>query len=370
MKKTLRAVIVGVYSPTKEHKARFAEQRGISAFHSLKELVDDSDVVHICTPVSTHEPILTLALERDTFPIVEKPLTGFRGDGTEAFRGDLFPKSEALKAVYDSMERILAAEQRSKATILYAENWVYAPAIQKEREIIEKSGAQILWIKGEQSQSGSHALANSYWKFAGGGVAVCNAIHPLSAALYLKRKEHLAGGDKPIRPLAVSARIHQITRLPGYVDKGHIRTEYHDTEDFAQLHVEFEDGTLADIFGSAILLGGINNRLEIVANNHRTICNINPNNTMQTFNPREEYLQDVYVVEKAGTKQGWLYPAPDEYFSAGYPQEIEAFYRAAAYGEPLESNSTLAADAVCTIFSAYLSAEQDGKKVEIETIRL
>jgi predicted dehydrogenase len=307
-------------------------------------------------------------LERNTFPIVEKPLTGFCGDGSDSFRGDLYSKSEALRTLKSSLQRILAAEQKSKAQILYAENWVYAPTIQKEREIIEKSGAQILWIKGEQSHAGSHALSYGYWESDGGGVAMSNSIHPLSAALYLKRKQGLAGEGKPIRPQAVSARVHEITRLPSYQNKGHIRTEYHDTEDLVQIHLEFEDGTVADVFASAIVLGGIYNRLEVVANNHRTICNINPNDTMQTFNPREDYLKDVYLVEKAGTKQGWSNPAVDEYFSTGYPQEIEAFYRTAAYGEPLESDSTLAVDAVLTIFSAYLSAEQDGKNVPIEQI--
>jgi len=358
--------IVGVFSPTKENRERFAEQRGIPAIDSLDELIDTSDIVHTCTPVSTHEQILTLALERDIFPIVEKPLTGFCGDNSDSFRGDLYSKRKALQAVKASIKRILTVEQKSKASILYAENWVYAPTIQKEREIIEKSGAQILWIKGEQSHSGSAALNSGFWKIAGGGVAACNAIHPLSAALYLKRKEGLTRVGDPILPRSVSARIHEITRLPDYRDQGHLRCEYHDTEDLAQIHVEFEDGTVADIVASAIVLGGINNRLEVVANNHRTLCNINPNNIMQTFNPREDYLKDVYVVEKAGTKQGWLNPAPGEYYSTGYPQEIEAFYRSAAYGDPLESDSILAADAVSTIFSAYLLAEQDGKKVTIE----
>ena len=76
---------------------------------------------------------------------------------------------------------------------------------------------------------------------------------------------------------------------------------------------------------------------------------------------------DVYIVEKSGTKQGWSNPAPDEYFTTGYPQEMEAFYRTAAYGQPLESDSTLAADTLSTLYSAYLSAEQDGKKVSIRT---
>lgn len=40
----------------------------------------------------------------------------------------------------------------------YAENWVYAPAVQKEREILEKSGGYILWLIGDESHSGSNAL--------------------------------------------------------------------------------------------------------------------------------------------------------------------------------------------------------------------
>ncbi|UCF96259.1 MAG: Gfo/Idh/MocA family oxidoreductase [Spirochaetaceae bacterium] len=359
--------IVGVYSPNESHRRSFADSRSIPAADSLEELVDNSTVVHVCTPVSTHESIAIMALERDTYPIVEKPLVGFCGNGSREFRGDRFPKTEVLEAVHTSIERILAAERESRAKILYAENWVFAPAIQKEREILEKSGAQILWIQGEQSHSGSHAKAYGFWKSAGGGVAVANACHPLSAALYLKRKEGLAREGVPIRPRTVSARTHEITRLPGFIDAGHLRKEYHDTEDAAYLHVEFEDGTIADISASALVLGGIYNRLTVAANNHRTICSINPNNSIQTFSPKEEYLQDVYVVEKPGTKQGWSHPAPDEYFSTGYPQEMEAFYRTAAYGDPLESDSTLAADTISTIYSAYLSAERDGRKVEIRT---
>jgi predicted dehydrogenase len=357
--------VSGVYSPNEHHRRSYADQCGIATFDSLEQLFEESTVVHVCTPVATHEAITVMALERNVFPIVEKPLIGFCGDGRRDFRGDRFPKTEVLEAVHGSIDRMLAAEMKSNAKILYAENWVYAPAIQKEREIIEKSGAQILWIQGEQSHSGSHAAQYGFWKVAGGGVAVANVCHPLSAALYLKRKEGLSRKGAPIRPCSVSARVHQITRLPMFIDAGHLRKEYHDTEDVAQLHVEFDDGTLADIFASAIVLGGIYNRFTVAANNHRTICNINPNNAIQTFNPREEYLQDVYVVEKSGTKQGWSHPAPDEGFSTGYPQEIEAFYRTAAYGDPLESDSTLAANTISTIYSAYLSAEQDGRSVEI-----
>jgi len=364
---SVEAEVIGVYSKTRDHRERFAAQRGIKAFNSMEKLIESSDVVHICTPVSTHESIAVMVLERDKFPVVEKPLTGFCGDGTENFRGDTFPKRGVLEAVHSSINRILATERESKAKILYAENWIYAPAIQKEREIIERTGAQILWIHAEQSHSGSHAAANGFWESAGGGVMLGNGCHPVTAALYLKRKEGLSRGKDPIRPSFVSARIHAVTQLQSYLNQDHLRSDYFDIEDFSQLHIDFEDGTIADIFASGIIMGGTHNRLEVAANNHRSICNINPNTAMQTYNPCEEYFQDIYVVENIGTKQGWSNPAPDEDFNTGYPNEMEAFYLTTAYGEPLESHSTLAADAISTIFSGYLSAEQDGKKIQIKT---
>ena len=97
-----------------------------------------------------------------------------------------------------SVERMLEAEQRSKGSILYAENWIYAPAIQREREVLEKTGAQILWMHGEESHSGSHAPSYAHWKYYGGGVMLGKGCHPLTAALYLKRVEGRARDGKPI----------------------------------------------------------------------------------------------------------------------------------------------------------------------------
>jgi predicted dehydrogenase len=359
--------VEGVFATDTEQAASYAKQRGIRAFNSLEELLDKVDVIHVCTPPVAHEPITIAALERDMFAIVEKPLTGYFGDGSEDFNGDTFPKTDALDHSLASIERILEAEKKSKGRILYAENWIYAPSIQKEREIIEKTGAQILWIYGEEAHSGSHATTYAYWKFSGGGVMIGKGCHPLTAALYLKRIEGNARNGKPILPKAVTARTHAITRLPGFEDKGHIRTDYHDIDDFSLMHVVFEDGTIADIFASDILVGGIHNWLQVSANNHRTICNINPNTAMQTYNPVDAYFKDIYVVEKTGTKQGWSNPSPDEDWFTGYPQEIEAFYRTIAYGDVLETTSNLAADCISTIYSAYVSAEKAGAEVPIKT---
>jgi predicted dehydrogenase len=153
--------------------------------------------------------------------------------------------------------------------------------------------------------------------------------------------------------------------MPNYRGEGHLRTTYQDIEDFAMLHIVFEDNTIADIFASELVMGGVHNWIEVNTSNHRTICNINPNNSMQTFTPDEKYYKDVYVVEKTETKQGWSSVSPDESWFAGYQHEMEAFYRSVAFGEPVESNSSLAADAIATIYAGYVSEERKGAEVPI-----
>jgi len=357
--------VVGVHAL--EGADKYAADRGIKRFDSLDAMLDEVDIVHCCTTASSHEEVAVAALKRDKFAVVEKPLTGYFGDGSDGFRGDECPKQPALDHALASIQRMLDAEAASKGRILYAENWVYAPSIQKEREILEKTGAQVLYLHGEEAHSGSHARTYAYWKFSGGGTMIGKGVHPLSAALYLKMVEGRTRDGKPILPAAVSARTHAITRLPGFRDEGHIRSDYYDIDDTSLMHVVFEDGTIADIKASDIVLGGIHNWLEVGTNNHRTVCNINPNTAMQTYNSVEANFNDIYVVEKTGTKQGWSNPSPDEDWFTGYPQEIEAFYRTAAYGDAVESDSRLAANTISTIYSAYISAERKGAEVAIQT---
>jgi len=360
--------VVGVYDADADRAAAFATERGLEVVDSLEALIDACDVVHACVPPVAHEPVAVAALERDTFVIVEKPFTGYFGDGSDDFDGQTFSKEAMLEGALASIQRMLDAEQASQARICYAENFVYAPAIQKEREIIERSGAQILWMNGEEGHAGSHAPTYGTWKFSGGGSLMGKSCHPLSAILYFKRVEGRGRLGEPIRPKAVSARTHRLTASPHYDDKGHLRADYKDGEDFGHIHIVFDDDMVADVFASEILLGGVRNRLEVAANNHRTICNINPNTVMQTYNEREEYFKDIYVVEKTGTKQGWSNPAPDEDYFNGYPNEAEAFYRTVAYGEEPEGSSSLGADTIAVIYSAYLSDERGGAEVPVQTL--
>ena len=365
---SVKVEMAGAYSPTAEHLKAFTSANNIHAFNSVEELIAACDVIHVCTPPVTHEEFVIAALQQNKHVIVEKPFTGYFGDGSDNFNGDTFPKQQGLNHALQSIQNMLAAEKASTGKIMYAENWVYAPAVQKERELLQKTGAQILYIHGEQSHSGSHSSSYGQWKFSGGGSMMGKGCHPLSAAIYFKHVEGKARNGKPIHPKTITARTHSITRMPGFKNEGYIRTSYTDVEDFAMMHIVFEDGTIANLIASELVLGGVHNWIEINTTNHRTICNINPNNSMQSYTPQQKHFDDVYVVEKTETKQGWSNISPDEGWFAGYQHEMDAFYKSAATGSDIESNSSLAADVIATIYAGYVSAENKGAETIIPFI--
>ena len=357
--------VVGVYSRSSKRRRAFADEHGLQGFTTVDGLIEAVDLVSVCTPPYAHAPVAERALELGRHVVVEKPFCGAYGSGRASFRGDRSPKQPLLEEALAACDRVIAAGRRGRANICYAENWVYSPAIQKEREILVKSGGQILWMLGEESHSGSHAPSYGVWAEAGGGSLVGKGCHPLTAALYLKQEEGRASGGRPIRPATVSARTHGLTRERRYRDEGFLRTDYLDVEDYSQVHVVFEDGSVADVFSAEVVLGGISSWIEVRANNHRTRCSLNPIDAVTTYNPREELLEDVYIVEKIGTKQGWSRPAPDEDWMNGYPQQFQDFVEAAVEGREPLCGGLLARDTVAVMYSAYVSAERNGAEVRV-----
>jgi predicted dehydrogenase len=358
--------VVAVTSLTKENREAFGKKHGIEVFDSLDKMLPEVDVVDVCTPGYVHESVSIASFEAGKHVVVEKPFTGYFGpSGDEKFRGNSYSKEKMLEEAIASSRRIIGAALKSKKKLCYAENWVYAPAVQKEAEILAKAKGQILWALGDQSHSGSLSPAYGIWKLSGGGSIVGKSCHPLSAILYLKQVEGMTRDGRPIRPKAVSARTHEITRNLRFINKGFLRTDYHDIEDYCQIHVVFDDEMVADVFASELVMGGVHNWLEIFANNHRTKCNLSPTNAIEHYNPKEEQLAEVYVVEKIGTKQGWSTPAPDENFAFGYPQEIQDFMEAIATGREPKCGMLTASDIVGVLYAAYVSAERRGSEVGV-----
>jgi predicted dehydrogenase len=364
------ARMAGVTSPTPERRDAFARESGATPYPTLAAMLPHIDVVDVCAPPAAHEPVALEAIDAGKHVLIEKPFTGAFGPPRGPVAGHGGGKDKLLKAALGSADRIVSAARHRGVVLAYAENWVYAPAIQKEREIVEKTGAQILWMLGGESHSGSHSPVYGIWRQAGGGSLVGKGCHPLSACLYLKQVEGRARDGRSIRPATVSCRVHEITRLPGFRDRGFLRTDYDDVEDYSQLHVTFGDGTVADVFATELVLGGVHNWLEVFANNHRTTCRLNPVNLLETYNPDAEQFRDVYVVEKIGTKEGWSHPAADEEWQQGFYAELQDFVECCVSGRRPQSGAVVAHDTVATLYAGYVSAERGGAEVPIPVASL
>jgi predicted dehydrogenase len=362
--------LAGVYSIRPDSCRRFGAAYGLAAFDDLETMVEQVDVLDICSPPQAHEQAILAAVQAGKGVICEKPLTGYFGpeDADAQYRGDLDGKQAMLNEVCRRLEKLARAVRDGGVFFGYAENFVYAPSVQKEREIVEKTGAQILRMTGEESHKGSASDTYGIWKMAGGGTLIGKGCHPLTGMLYLKRVEGLARDGRPIRPATVTARTHQITRLPNYRDAGFLRTDYHDVEDCGMMHVVFEDGTVADTLACELALGGIYDYIEVYANNHRTRCRISPTGMVDTYNPAGEQYKDIYLVEKASTQEGWSAAAPDEYFTMGYQNELQDFVTCMAAGRQPASDLELALDTTTTIYAAYVSAENQGRETDIPRI--
>jgi len=204
------AQVVGVTAARPENRDHFAVKHGLRSFASVAEMLPEIDLLDICTPPSSHSQYILEAAAAGKHVIVEKPLTGFYGSPEQ------YDKRQMLHVVVEEARRLRDAVRTAGIILGYAENFVYAPSIQKEREIVEKTRAQILRLVGEESHSGSHSPVYGIWSVQGGGSLIAKGCHPLGAILYLRRKEGIARTGKPIRPVAVSARTHSITRLPAF----------------------------------------------------------------------------------------------------------------------------------------------------------
>lgn len=359
--------IIGIYDVIEEKCREFAQNRNIKAFDNIEKMLDEVDAVDICTPPFAHyENILRIA-QAGKHIMCEKPLIGYAPSEKEAefFAGIHAPKQKMLSTIRNELKKTQKTILESGIKFIYLENFVYTPQVQKEAEILRKTKSQILRMTGEESHKGNHAAYSSWWKYSCGGSLISTGSHPLGALLYLKRVEGECNLGRPIRPKGVSARIHQLTKIESFRDCGFIRSDYHDVEDYGFAHIVFEDGTVGDVFAGATVLGGINDYIEVFANNHRTRCNINPVDLVKTYNPKGEQFADVYTNYGISTNEGWLFAAPDENWMFGYQAEMQDAIECFCSDKRPESCLELAIDTSNVIYSAYLSAEKMGKEVII-----
>ena len=166
-------------------------------YRSFADLIADRniDVIDICTPPNLHASMIVEAMQAGKHVICEKPFAGYFGrDGDKAPIGKQVPKAMMYERVLAEMEKTCAAIKKADRLFMYAEDWIYAPAVTKTAEILRATRDKILFMKGEESHSGSHAAHAAQWAMTGGGSLIRMGCHPLSAVLYLKQVEAKARG--------------------------------------------------------------------------------------------------------------------------------------------------------------------------------
>lgn len=366
------ARVVAAASRTREKVEGFAETNGIPfATTEVEELLarPEVDCVDVCAPLHVHADIVLKAAQAGKHVICEKPLTGYCGQdlsGDVELVGKEVPKSRMFEKALASADAMVAAAAESGVKLMYAENWVYAPPVQKARALLEASGGTLFDIRAEESHSGSHSPYASLWKYSGGGSLMRLGSHPIGAVLYLKAVEGILKRGAPIRVRTVTAETGNVTANPSFEAEPRkwVRTGWQDVEDWSCAILTFEDASKATITSSDVCLGGIQNRMELYLSNARISCNLNPNNLCTAYSPEPSVFEKEYIAEKLETKSGWNWPSVGEEWVSGYPEELRDFVECIQKDRQPLSDGELGREVVKVIYAAYVSAEE-GRRVEV-----
>ncbi|MGQ9674501.1 MAG: Gfo/Idh/MocA family protein [Chloroflexota bacterium] len=346
-----------------------AQKMGIEfATDDYRRILDskDIDVVDLCVPNNLHKKIAIEAAEAGKHIICEKPLTGYFGEDTDEEWVGRVPKRHMLEVAINNADEMLAAAHRYGVKLAYAENWLYAPVVQKARNLVLASGGTILEMRAIEAHSGSHATYAKIWKYAGGGALVRLGPHPIGVTMYLKAQEGLARDGKPIRVKSVTAEVGNLVETESMrrEEKKWLVADWEDVENWASVIMTFTDGTRAVLSASDVVLGGMEDSLQIHMSNARINCNMTRSNMCEAYAPDPSIFASEYIAEKLETKGGWSFPSIDEEWMLGYPQEIRDFVESVLFDREPVANGQFGRDVVEILYSAYVSAEE-GVRVEL-----
>jgi predicted dehydrogenase len=350
-----------------DHVVDFADRHRITRiYRSFGELVADGelDVVDICTPPNLHSSMIVEAMKAGKHVICEKPFAGYFGrEDDKVPIGRHVAKALMYERVLEEMDKTRAAINNTGKLFMYAEDWIYAPAVTKTVEILKATKDKILFMKAEESHSGSHAAHAAQWAMTGGGSLVRMGCHPLSAALYLKQVEAKARGET-IGVASVVCDVGNVTACLRPDERAFIKANPIDVEDWGTLNLTFSDGTKATVFSGDMIMGGVRNLIETHTSGGSLFANITPNTHMMSYQTSEEKLASVYITEKVDRKTGWQYVCLEEEWTRGYLQEIQDFMECVATGRQPLSGLALAFETTKVNYAGYWSADE-GRRVAL-----
>jgi predicted dehydrogenase len=290
------AEVVANYSRTPERTNEFADRHSIPRrYTDMAELCADDgvDMVVIGLPNHLHVEATRLAAQAGKAIVCTKPLAR---NAQEA--------AEMLQIVRD-------------AGVMhgYAETEVFSPNVMKARAMIEAGSiGDLISVRAREAHSGPHAP--HFWdaETAGGGSLLDMGCHTIEAARYFFGKE-----VEVTEAFAWGATLSHADKTTG--------------EDNAIALVKFANGGISITEASWSAQGGMELRNEVVGTGGRII-------TDSTATPVWGFISQPagYLMEKADTETGWVYPIPDEAHVYGYQEEMRHFVECFATGrEPRET---------------------------------
>jgi predicted dehydrogenase len=350
-----------------DHVVEFAKKHEIRETHrDYRALIADKslDVIDICTPPALHAAMIVEAMQAGKHVICEKPFTGYFGRPDDPVPiGKHVPKSLMYERVMTEMDKTRTAIEASGRLFMYAEDWIYAPAVAKTVEILTATKDKILFMKAEESHSGSHAAHAAQWSMTGGGSLIRMGCHPLSAVLYLKQVEAKARGER-ITVTDVTADVGNVASCLPPAQRPFIKANPVDVEDWGMLTLTFSDGTKSTVFSGDMIMGGVRNVVETYTSGGSLFANITPNNHLVSYQTDEAKLADVYITEKVDRKTGWQFVCLEEEWTRGYVQEIQDFMECAAFGRQPRADLALAYETTKLNYAGYWAAE-DGRRIKL-----
>ena len=258
---------------------------GYKTYDSYEKAIEetDCDLVDICMPNFLHHQVALAAFKKGRDVISEKPLA---------------------TTVEDAAEMVKAAEEAGRK-LYYAEDWLFAPALNKALSIIEEGAiGKPLYIRARESHCGSHSPFAQTIKYCGGGSMVHLGIHPVGFMLALK-----------------NGRWTELTAMTSGGLENNFIHKGMEGEDWAACMIKFDDGTSALLEANYLTMGGMEDVIDIYGEKGCMHLDLTFSSAISCYSiPGLSY-----TVEKAEITTGWSKPAVDEKFNLGYVSEIRHF---------------------------------------------
>ncbi len=290
---------------------------------------DDIDVISICVPNFLHHEITIAAANAGKHVICEKPL------GITA----------------DECREMVDACARAGVKLFYAEDWCFAPALQRTVELIEEGAVgEVLYIKAKEVHNGTHSPFAKNAKTCGGGSLIHLGIHPVGWAIYLL-------GNQGANP---------VVEVTGFTNSGGDDNFVHKDnsgEDWACGIMKFKDGKRAFMEGNYITVGGMDDKIEIYGTEGVIKTDLTFSSPVSVYS-RPGYE---YTIEKADNTLGWTRPAVDEFYNLGYVKELDYFIHCIATNEKPRWGVNAAVGLKCIeVITAMYESSASGKTINGE----